>query len=206
MALQLNHARYHLGIFGGSGTGKTTYARKFLCNAKATCRFLFDAEGEFARTFGLKACRTSAEFDRAVPTGWVCYDPHDMFPGDQEGALVWFSKVVFAYGDALPGRKFFVVDEFGSHVTPTNVPKPVKVILQMGRRYGIDGVFMAQQPNEIPDTILSQITETVCFQLTSDTPKTVNFLRKFGLDVETVAHLPQFHWISADNRGRRARS
>lgn len=119
---------------------------------------------------------------------------------------MWFAKVVLQWSRYLPGRKFAVVDEFGSYVTPTNVPKPIKILFQTGRRYGIDMLLIGQQPNEIPDTILSQLTELVIFQLISDTPKTLNLLRKFRINPADVANLPPYHWISASIRGAMNRS
>jgi uridine kinase len=41
--MQANHRRFHLGIFGGSGTGKTTYAMKYMASASAKCVFIYDA-------------------------------------------------------------------------------------------------------------------------------------------------------------------
>ena len=84
--MQLEHRRFHLGIFGGSGTGKTTYALKFVAHAQAKTVFLFDAEGEFSQRLQVAPARTVYELDQAIASGWVCFDPHIMFPGDLECA------------------------------------------------------------------------------------------------------------------------
>jgi hypothetical protein len=65
-------------------------------------------------------------------------------------------------------------------------------------------VFIAQAPAELPDAILSQVSEAVCFNLFADTEKTVKFLRKFRLDPEQVQRLAPFSWVSGDKSGRRA--
>jgi len=197
--MQLAHRRFHLGIFGGSGCGKTTYALKFIAHAQARTVFLFDAEGEFSESLQLPPARTVYELDQAIASGWVCFDPHIMFPGELEGALEYFAKLTLRAAAVLPGRKFFCVDELSRYVTGSVIPRPLKTLVQTGRRYGVDGVFMAQQPNELHNTIRCQLSEVVCFQLTDDTA--LEFPKKFGFDIEAVRVLPPFQFICRNNRG-----
>lgn len=197
--MQLSHRRYHLGVFGGSGTGKTTYALKFVANAKARCVFLFDAEGEFSESMKLAPARTTFELDMAIAAGWVCYDPHIMFPGRLEAALEFFAKLALAAAGRMQGRKFFVVDELGRYLTGTSVPQPLKTLVQTGRRHGLDGVFIAHQPNELHNTVRCQLSEVVCFQLTDETA--LEFPRRFGFDVEAVRNLGPHHYICRNNQG-----
>jgi hypothetical protein len=197
--MQLNHKRFHLGVFGGSGTGKTTYALKFVANAPARCVFLFDAEGEFSDRLNVQPARTVFELDAAVSTGWVCFDPHNMFPGDLERALSFFCTLAMAYSKRLPGRKFFVVDELGQYVAGSSIPPQLKLLVQSGRRCGLDGVFIGQQPNEIHNTVRCQLTEVVCFQLTDDCA--LEFPKKFGFNPESIRALGPFEYIARNNRG-----
>lgn len=197
--MQLGHPRFHLGVFGGSGTGKTTYALKYVANSKSRCAFLFDAEGEFADRMRLRPAKTPAELDAAIRSGWVCYDPHTMFEGDLERGLLFFSRLSMEASKRLPGRKLFVVDELGWYCSGANVPFELKKLVQSGRRFGLDGVFIGQQPNELHNTIRCQLTEVVCFQLTDATA--LEFPRKFGFDIEAVRALRPFHFIARNNRG-----
>ena len=64
--MQIGHRRFHLGIFGGSGTGKTTYALKFISHAPARHVFLFDAEAEFSERLQIAPARTVYELDQAI--------------------------------------------------------------------------------------------------------------------------------------------
>lgn len=201
--MQLSHPRYHLGVFGGSGTGKTTYALKFLANAPATCRYLFDADGEFSERMKLPPARTTFELDQAVASGWVCYDPHIMFPGELERALEYFATLALAASKRLSGRKFFVVDELGHYMTGHQVPRPLKEIVQTGRRAGLDGVFIGQQPNELHNTVRCQLTEVVCFQLTEECA--LEYPAKFGFDPEAVRALGPHQFICRNNQGREIR-
>lgn len=199
------HKKFHLGVFGESGNGKTTYAMKFVAHAGASCVFLFDPEGDFAADMKLRTVTQPHEIDAAIQTtGWVCYDPGDMFPGEVEQGLEYFATLAYRASQVLPGRKFFVVDELGSFMTGNVVPKPLKIVLQRGRHFGLDGVFIAQQPNELHNTVRSQLTEFVCFQLTDDTA--LEIPKKWGFNVETLKKLPPFHYICRNKRGAESRS
>lgn len=201
--MQSDHKRFHLGIFGGSGCGKTTLARRFLCNARAKCVFIFDPDGEFARGLGLRPVRRVSDLAAAVATGWVCFDPHIDFPGDLEKALAFFADFAFQVSGRMPGRKFFVVDEVGLYVTTANVPKELKIVVQTGRRHGLDGIFMAQQPNEIHNTIRSQLSTVICFQLTDVTA--LKFPEKFGFNPREIMTLKPYRWVCRDNQGQVSR-
>src|SRR5467141_1453295 len=103
--MQLTHKRFHLGVFGGSGTGKTTYALKYVANARAKCVFLFDAEGEFSERMELPPVRTPRDLERAMQWGWVCFDPDTMFQGEREKALAYFADLALKASKLMPGRK-----------------------------------------------------------------------------------------------------
>ena len=201
--MQLSHPRFHLGVFGGSGTGKTTYALKFVASTNARCVFLYDAEGEFSSRMQLQPARTPAELDAAIRAGWVCFDPHVMFSGNLEAGLVYLSRLAMEASKRMPGRKFIVVDELGWYVTGNSIPFPLKQVVQSGRRHGLDGVFIGQQPNELHNTIRCQLTEVVCFQLTDDTA--LEFPRKFGFDPEAIRALKPYEFICRNNRGAETR-
>jgi hypothetical protein len=205
MSTQLDHERYILGVFGGSGTGKTTYAAKFIANAPARCRFIFDPEGDFAHLMHLLPARTTFEIDQATHTGFVVYDPHVMFPGEMERALEFFSSYALQASIRIGGRKFFCVDELGRYLSGHDVPAPLKTIVQSGRRYGLDSVFVAQQPNELHNTVRCQLSEVVCFQLME--PRALDFPASFGFKPEEISALPpRGAYICRNNRGQQHRS
>jgi|ERR1041384_542197 hypothetical protein len=199
-----DHPRFHLGIFGASGTGKTTYGLRFISGAKASCVFCFDPDGEFSCGLGVPPARTVFELDAAIPTGLVCFDPHTLFAGRLEEALEYFARLGLAAGARLRGRKLFVVDELGWYVSGNNIGHWLRVLVQSGRRKaGIDGVFLAQAPNELHNFVRAQLTEVVCFQLTEDCA--LEYPKKFGFDVEALRTLPPFEFICRNNRGQEVR-
>jgi hypothetical protein len=202
--MQRSHKRNHTGIFGGGGSGKTTFATKYICNATSELVSIFDPEDEFSEILGIDQAETPEEIDAAIRSGWFLFGPHRMFAGDLEGALAYFSSLVLRVSMELPGRKFFVVDELGRYVSGSSVPKPLKVLVQTGRRYGIDCVFIGQQPNELHNTIRTQLSSVVCFQLTDETA--LEFPKNFGFNTESVRQLPPHNWICRTNQGIEVRS
>ena len=195
--MQRSHKRNHTGIFGGQG--KTTYATTYISNAPASLVAIFDPEDEFSEALGIDQAETPEEIDAAIRSGWLLLNPDTMFPGDREAALAFFAAMMLKVCDKIPGRKFFVVDELGQYVTGSTIPKPLKTLVQTGRRYGIDCVFIGQQPNELHNTIRTQLTSVVCFQITDDTA--LEFPKKFGFDIEKVRRLPLHKWICRSNQG-----
>lgn len=184
--MQRDHRRYHLGVFGGQG--KTTFVMKFIAHSAATCVFLFDPDGEFAKEMKLATCSTPEELEAAVATGFVCFNPHTMFPGRMEEALDIFARFCLVVCAKLPGRKFFVVDELRWYVTGSKIPKWLMTLVQSGRRKGgIDGVFIGQAPNQLHNSIRAQLTEVVCFQITDATA--LEFAVKFGFNEQAVRSL-----------------
>ncbi len=67
----------------------------------------------------------------------------------------------------------------------------------------MEGVFIAQAPNELHNFVRAQLTEVVCFQLTEDCAE---YAKKFGFDVEAVRALQPYDFIWRNNRGQEVRS
>lgn len=202
--MQIDHESFCLGVFGSKGSGKTTWGLKYLANSPARVRFLFDFEGEFAIRFGLPKAGTAEEIAAAIETGWVCFDPWREFRGRKEAAFEFFCEVVMNQCRGMDGRKFFVVDELQRFVTAHNVPEALEEIIWVGRRAGIDCVFISQQPNLLCNSVREQITEACCFQLRDE--NAVKWPQSFGFDVEEVQNLGKHQWVCRDKWGNEARS
>lgn len=202
--MQLSHRRFHLGVFGASGTGKTEYAYRYVANAQARCVFIFDPDGEASERLRLSPSRTVYELDLAMVDGWVCFDPHTMFQGRLEEALNYFCRLAFVASARLPGRKFILIDELQHYLSGHEVPQPVKDVVQTGRKRGLDGVFIGQQPNELHNTVRCQLSEVVCFQLMDE--RALEFPIQFGFDPDAIRALGPHQWICRNNRGGETRS
>lgn len=209
--MQRKHKKFQLGVFGESGTGKTTYAAKYIVNA-GPCRccggpktvFIFDDEDEFTEILGVPQAETPEQLDAAVSTGWVLFSPHKMFPGNMEKALEFFCDFVMKIAEKIPGRKIIVIDELGLKCSGNSIPEPLQIDVQTGRRYGIDFVFMGQQLNELHNTVRMQLNE-LCLFRTSEENALKFAVSAFRFDAEELKSLPDFRWVCRNKFGGEAR-
>jgi GTPase SAR1 family protein len=196
--MQLDHPLSRLVIVGQSGSGKTTYAARYLANIAAKVRYIWDPEGEWAGRFNLPVCRTGQEMWEAAPFGWVCYDPSEEFEDEAEG-LECFAEWVMTHAGRIGGRKVFVIDEMHQYVTGHKLTPHLKALVTRGRRRGVDSVFLATSPNTVHNIIRSNTTERVAFHC--DDPTSSDVLKSWGFDFEEVAKLPRHAWIARTGMG-----
>ena len=99
-------------IFGQSSGGKTSFAFSYLLNEKFSCRFIFDDRGQAARRLCLPSCATLDQCEAALPSRWVCFNPHIYYPGARLiKGLTWFMDWTFEVCKRGPGRKVILIDE-----------------------------------------------------------------------------------------------
>jgi DNA helicase HerA-like ATPase len=153
------------GIFGASGTGKTTLAFRYLQNSNVACRFIFDDRGQAAQRLKLSPVSTIAAMERALATRWVCYYPGAEFRGDTKAALKFFLAWVFNVSRRGGGRKIVFIDEVWRHVSPSSIPPELATIAQEGRVEELELVTATQRPHKLNESLLGQMTEIVCFRL-----------------------------------------
>ncbi len=196
MSLQYKNKNLVLLVVGCSGSGKSTYAIRFLLNCKASCRFIFDPRGEYADKLKRRACRVPAELHAAVGTGWVIYDPSYLFPGDPNTALEKFCEWAWTVSAKLPGQKIMFVDEVWKHCSPNFIPKSLAMILMDGRKNGIGSLLTTHRPNKLNDAIAGEATELVSFSLNGGLK--LEWLAKNFDDfpVDQVKDLPPLHFIA----------
>ena len=153
-------------IFGQGESGKTTFALRYLLNAKkVSCRFIFDADGEFSGRLKLRPACTVTELEIAIRRGWCLFDPTHLFRGDTESALAFFCDLALTFSAALPERKIFVVDEVWRHISTQKVPPDLLAVVKTGRKVALQSVFITQEPRELNETLLAEGTEFVSFRL-----------------------------------------
>lgn len=188
MKLQLGAKLRRILLAGESGTGKTTFGLRYLVADKAlTCRFLFDAEGEFHERLGLVPATTEDECACAVEDGFVLFDPHTLFPGELNAALEWFCSFAFEASSRLPGEKMLLIDEVWQYCSPNSIPKPLAVCIQTGRKRGLATMFATQRPNRINEAITNGVTELVCFRMQGD--NALETVEKLGAPAGEIANL-----------------
>jgi hypothetical protein len=195
--LQHNAKRKRILLAGESGTGKTTFGLRYLVsNTDLTCRFLFDAEGEFADRLNLTPATTEEECNLAAEDGFVVFDPDGEFAGEHEKAFAWFCSWVFAKSSSMPGEKILFVDEVWMYCSPNAIPKPLAVCIQTGRKRGLATMFATQRPNRLNEAITNGVTECVVFRLQGD--NALKTLAGIGVDVDEIPSLPDGAFLSVD--------
>jgi hypothetical protein len=153
-------------IFGAGESGKTSFAIRYLLNARGVgCRFIFDPDGEFAARLKLKPHSTALEIEIGIRQGWVLFDPAELFGGDTEAALAFFCDLAMQFSAGLPGRKLFVVDEVWRHCSVRSIPPELLAVVKTGRKVSLQSVFITQEPRELNETLLAEGTEFVSFRL-----------------------------------------
>lgn len=204
MSLQLEAKRECILCSGVSGSGKTTFALRYLvADRSLACRFLFDAEGEFSQRLGVEAVKTEEECELALDDGFVVFDPHGRFPGDLPGALEWFCGWAFEASSRMSGRKMLLIDEVWMYCSPGAIPKPLAVVVQTGRKRGLGTLFASQRPNRINEAITNGVTEAVCFRLQGE-----NALKRaadLGADASEISQLAEGQFVSVLSDGREFR-
>jgi len=96
--MNLAHKSSKLIITGQSGTGKSTYFTQYVLNSFQTLYrmiYVFDHQGEFALRSERPAAMTEEDLIEHNKTGFVIFDPSEMFPGETESAWNFFCEWTF---------------------------------------------------------------------------------------------------------------
>jgi hypothetical protein len=199
-----HHPPYRLGVFGASGYGKTEFVLRYLRAARASYRFVFDPEGEFAHCLGTYGARNPVQIGEQITSGWCVYDPSEAYGGDFAAGFDFFCTFAFEASKHLRGRKLFVVDEVWRYTRTANLSPAAENLVFTGRRHELDFVVIGQLPNRVNAAVRDSLTEVVCFCLTD--ANALDFPAQYGFDPDEVRALPRFEWISRTKGGAEKRS
>lgn len=180
---------------GASGTGKTTFAiRYLLSDRKLSTRFIFDPDGEFSRRLKLPAADREEYLTAAAAEGFCLFDPGSLFPGQPSEAFNWFCQWVFDYSGTIPGRKLFVIDEAWKYSKPGFVPHSLALCINEGRKRGLELFFITQRPHLLNGSITNEVSELVCFRLQE--PAGLARVALMGIDSAALSKLANGKFIS----------
>lgn len=194
MTLQVGNKRRVTICAGVSGTGKSTFALRYLVNAPVDCRFVFDPEDEYAQRLRLPGASDVGSLSLGLIRGWVLFDPHKEFSGRLDDAFAFFCEWTFAMCVRLPGRKVLVVDEAWKYVTPRRHPVELEACVRSGRKRGLECLFNTQTPNLLHATIRNECSELVCFRLGDENCLAVP--KEKGFDVAEIQTLPDLSFVA----------
>jgi len=185
LPMMTGHNPHRLAIVGASGSGKTTYLTRFLARAPASCRFVYDPEGELAQRLGQFSHTDAGALARATASAWCIFDPSAMFPGNNAAGFDYFAKFAFHASSVIPGRKLWVCDEVQKFCPPSRpLPHGAALIFDTGRRWGLDVAVISQAPQRAHGDARNQFTELVCFNLID--PKAREWALDFGLSTDPI--------------------
>ncbi|HVV00276.1 MAG TPA: hypothetical protein VHH88_02870 [Verrucomicrobiae bacterium] len=197
--MQISNKRALTIVAGVSGSGKSTFALRYLLNAKLDARFVFDLGGEYASRLRMQAAKEPYDLAIALARGWVLFDPEVLFPGQIENGFAFFAEWAFTVSQTFPGRKLFIVDEAYRYQTTNGLPAELACCVFDGRKRGLDVMFNIQAPNKLNNTILNECTEFVSFRLQSG--RATEIAGERGFNPEELTRLPDLHFISRSSSG-----
>ena len=181
-------------VVGMTGSGKTTFALRYLLNVQAACRFVFDDLGQVASRLGIPHVSTSAEMESALVSRWVVYNPHRMFPGKADDAFRFFCKWAMDCSRRGPGKKVLFVDEVWRWCGTQSIPEELAAVAQMGRAEGLELLSATQLPHKVNASITGQSTEMVAFRLAE--PLALARAGELGADIPALQSLPLGSFIA----------
>lgn len=171
-----------------TGSGKTTFALRYLLNVPCACRFIFDDLGRAATRLKLRPASTANELETALALRWVVFNPHRMFPGDVKAAFRFFCHWVYQASRRGEGKKVLLVDELWQFCTADAIPRELALVSQAGREENIELLTATQRPELVNASITGACTELVCFKLSE--PDGLRCVGKLGATREEIAALP----------------
>lgn len=183
-------------IVGMQGSGKTTFALRYLLNAPAACRFIFDDLGRAATRLRVQPVYTALELEKSLATRWSIFNPHRMFPGDTKSAFRFFCSWVYDCAKRGPGKKLLLVDEVWQWQDNMQLPRELALCVQTGREENLELVCATQLPHKVNASITGQATELVCFRLQERLA--LKSIAELGADAGVVEALPLGSFVSWD--------
>jgi hypothetical protein len=183
-----------------TGSGKTTFALRYLLNVSAACRFVFDDLGRVATRLRLRPCYTATELEASLSTRWVIFNPTRMFEGQPAAAFQFFCQWTYQCSKRGPGKKVVLVDEVWQHCSPNAIPRELATLAQAGREENVELITATQLPHKYHSSILGQSTELVCFRL--DERLALDAVEGLGAERTAVQQLPLGSFIAWNRLSR----
>lgn len=197
--MRWGHQSNKLIITGVSGTGKSTYAERFLVNAyrrEYNTLFIYDWQGEFSQRLRVAPCLSIEQLELKAKEGIVCFDPSQEFEGQAYEGLQFFADWSFqvskladmrSHPDLARYPRMLVVDEMQLLTGTAGIPHEVQTVTETGRRWGLDFLLISQQINQLHNTLRNQATEVVTFR--HEDRYILDVMEELGFDRQQVSTL-----------------
>lgn len=113
--------------------------------------------------------------------------------GGVEAAFENFCEFVFGFSRAFQRQTVFVCDELQRYTENYRASEIFLDMVRRGRRYCLDFLFVSGEPNLLPSTIRTHLTEIVAFQQTDPLP--LKFSDKLGIPSASVMGLKHLEFL-----------
>jgi len=177
-----------------TGSGKSTFAYRYLLNAPAACRFVFDDLGRAAARLKIRPAATARDLEAALPSRWLVFNPHRMFPGNPRKGFNYFCDWVYQASKRGAGKKLVLVDEIWQWQTAQSIPYELNLLVTTGREENIELVSCTQYPHRINASLTGAATEVVAFRL--DEELALKRISGLQMDAGEVQKLPLGQFIA----------
>jgi len=189
-----DHHAHKTLIVGQSGHGKSVYQIRAAIGDKSRVKFVFDHKSEFHQRAGAPQCATPDQIEAALPTGWVVFNPHVLFPGRLPDAFRFFCDFAWQMSFDLGFQKLFVADEL-SLLTDSQAPDELCRIMEDGRSVALDCLLTNHGPNTLHNRIRGQFSEVVSFYLRSN-PAVEVMESEYGFEPDPIRALKPGEFIA----------
>jgi len=125
--------------------------------------------------------------------GFVLFDPSEMFPGDIYAGWDFFCEWTFERQQINGGTCLLCCDELQVLSSTGQLSHEFSLVIETGRRYGLDFCGVTQQLNLVHNRVRNQMTELVTFQQTDKL--ILQALEEKGFDPSEVSRLPKGNFI-----------
>jgi hypothetical protein len=133
-------------VAGGSGSGNSTFALRYLVNAPLVQRFIFDPDGEASERLGIPPARSAHDLFLWFNRGWAVFDPGEFCPGEAAAGFDFFCDWCVEMSSGTVGRKCLLVDEAWKYVNVRKHPVELERAVHGGRHVEPDCLFTTQTP------------------------------------------------------------
>lgn len=125
--------------------------------------------------------------------GFVLFDPTELFPGDIFSGWDFFCEWAFERQQSNSGTCLLCCDELQVLSSTGQLSWELSLVIETGRRYGLDFCGVTQQLNLVHNRVRNQMTEMITFQQIDKL--VLDALEEKGFDRSEVSRLPKGQFV-----------
>jgi hypothetical protein len=190
-----------IGVFGISGTGKTTW---IMDEIKKRPRVLILENGleeytDYYPSFYTKAEAAEYMFNRGrfhiIFGDDDDEDPFESIDNGSELCKAYTTSIKKKVNVALPIT--YIIDEAQTYTSPHKISKGFRNLIMKSRHYSTQLIYSSQRPSQISRSLTSQSSRFIIFNLSERSD--VDFFYGFiGRNADQIRNLRPYHYLDCD--------